>query len=40
MFDLEDVQAGAYVLHVWQENLPEIRQPLVVGSEPLELDVR
>jgi hypothetical protein len=38
-FDLGDVDAGEYVLHVWQENQPEIAVPLTVADEPLQLEV-
>jgi hypothetical protein len=38
-FDLGDVDPGEYVLHVWQENLPEISVPLTVASEPLHVEV-
>lgn len=38
-FAIADVPPGEYVLHVWQENLPEIRRPIVVGAAPLELEI-
>jgi hypothetical protein len=31
---------GDYVLHVWQENLPEIRRPITVGNEPLDVQIQ
>jgi hypothetical protein len=39
-FEIPDVAPGDYVLHVWQENLPEITLPITVGREPLTLEVR
>jgi len=39
-FEIADVQPGEYVVHVWQENLPELTMPLTVGDEPVELEVR
>ena len=39
-FEIPDVQPGEYVLHVWQENLPDIQRPLSVRDEPLELEVQ
>lgn len=39
-FEIADVQAGEYVMHVWQENLPEIERPLSVGKESLDLEVQ
>ena len=38
-FSIGGVRPGSYVLHVWQENLPEIRMPVLVASEPLELEI-
>jgi hypothetical protein len=38
-FAIADVRPGSYVLHVWQENLQEIREPVVVAAQPLELEV-
>jgi plastocyanin len=39
-FEIPDVAAGDYVLHVWQENLPEITMPITVGREPVALEVK
>ena len=39
-FEIDDVEPGEYVLHVWQENLPEIQRPLSVRDEPLKLEVQ
>lgn len=39
-FEIAEVRPGDYVVHVWQENLPEITLPLAVGSEPVELEIR
>jgi plastocyanin len=39
-FEIADVAPGEYVLHVWQENLPEIVLPVVVGDDPVRLQVR
>jgi hypothetical protein len=39
-FEIADVRPGEYVLHVWQENLPEIRRPLTVAHQPLDLEVQ
>ena len=39
-FEIDDVEPGEYVLHVWQENLPEIQRPLSVRGEPLKLEVQ
>ncbi len=38
-FAIADVPPGEYTLHVWQENLPEIRRPLAVGEGPMELEI-
>ena len=38
-FEIPDVLPGEYVLHVWQENLPEITIALSVGDEPVRVDV-
>lgn len=38
-FEIAGVLPGEYTLHVWQENLPEITMPLVVGAEPLHLEI-
>jgi hypothetical protein len=38
-FEIADVRPGEYVLHVWQENQPEIRRPIVVGRAPVELEI-
>ena len=38
-FAIADVPPGEYVLHVWQENLPEITRPLKVGSERVYVEV-
>lgn len=39
-FEIDDVLPGDYVVHVWQENLPEITMPLTVGAEPVALEIR
>ncbi|MFN8178520.1 MAG: hypothetical protein U0167_11335 [bacterium] len=39
-FSIPGVLPGAYVLHVWQENLPEIRRAITVGNEPLDLQIQ
>jgi plastocyanin len=39
-FEIPDVAPGDYMLHVWQENLPEITLPITVGREPLALEVQ
>jgi len=39
-FDLGNVGSGEYVLHVWQENQPEIAVPVRVGDEPVRLEVQ
>lgn len=38
-FEIADVAPGEYVLRVWQENLPEIRQPVSVRDRPVELEI-
>jgi hypothetical protein len=38
-FDLGDVEPGEYVLHVWQENQPDLAVPIVVAAEPLHVEV-
>lgn len=38
-FEIADVLPGEYVLHVWQENLPEIQRTITVGAQPLELEI-
>ncbi|MBK7141920.1 MAG: hypothetical protein IPH75_07555 [bacterium] len=38
-FSFTDVRPGKYELHVWQENQPEISQPLVVESESIQLEI-
>ena len=38
-FEIPDVQPGKYVVHVWQENLPEIRREITVGQEPVDLEL-
>ncbi|NNE42969.1 MAG: hypothetical protein HKN12_02060 [Gemmatimonadetes bacterium] len=39
-FEIPDVPPGDYTLRVWQENLPEIVQPVTVGPEPVRVEVR
>jgi hypothetical protein len=39
-FEIPDVEPGAYTLHVWQENLPEIALPITVGDDPVQVEVR
>jgi plastocyanin len=38
-FSLPNVRPGKYELHVWQENQSEITQPLVVGTDPVHLEI-
>lgn len=38
-FEIADVEPGDYVLHVWQENLPEITRPITVGADTLYLEI-
>jgi hypothetical protein len=38
-FEIPGVAPGEYILRVWQENLPEIRQPVSVRSQPVELEI-
>jgi hypothetical protein len=38
-FEISGVEPGDYVLHVWQENLPEITKAITVGVEPLYVEL-
>jgi hypothetical protein len=38
-FEIAGVAPGEYVLQVWQENLPDIRRPVSVRSQPVELEI-
>ncbi len=39
-FEIGGVRPGEYILHVWQENLPELARPIQVGAQPLDLRIR
>lgn len=39
-FEIRDVEPGEYVLHVWQEKLPELTIPITVTSEPLYVEAQ
>lgn len=39
-FKISDVKPGDYTLHVWQENLPEITQPITIGPEGKKLEIQ
>ena len=38
-FELADVAPGEYQLHVWQENQPELTLSIVVGDDPLHVEI-
>jgi plastocyanin len=38
-FTIPDVNASSYTIHVWQENLPEILQPLTVGDDAVAIEL-
>lgn len=38
-FGIADVAPGTYVLHVWQENLPELRKAIRVDADPVEVEI-
>ncbi len=38
-FEIAGVLPGEYMLRVWQENLPEIRVPVSVRNQPIELEI-
>ncbi|MFZ1683664.1 MAG: plastocyanin/azurin family copper-binding protein [Candidatus Zixiibacteriota bacterium] len=40
LFAISSVKPGSYTLHIWQENLPEITQPITVTPETLKLEIR
>ncbi len=38
-FSIPNVRPGQYVVHVWQENLPEITREITVTDQPLRLEI-
>lgn len=40
VFKIPDVKPGDYTLHVWQENLSEITQPITIGSEGKSVEIQ
>ncbi len=38
-FTISNVRPGHYTLHVWQENQPEITEPLSVANDPIQLEI-
>jgi hypothetical protein len=38
-FEIPRVQPGTYVLHVWQENQPDLARTIEIGDEPVDLRI-
>ncbi len=39
-FKIPSVKPGDYTLHVWQENLPELTQPITIGPDGKSVEVQ